>query len=121
MRPASVELFLPRFKIAWGTKSLAPMLKNRGIRHAFAAGKADFSGISRDRGFFISDVLQKAFVAVDEEGTEAAAATAAVAVTRGSPGAPPAVLFRADHPFLFFIADNDTGSILFMGRPVAPP
>ena len=121
MTETKVQVFLPKFKIEWGTASLVQMLKNLGMSDAFVFGKADFSGISGDKLLFIGDVLHKAFVAVDEKGTEAAAATA-VLVPRGAsprPAAPPPV-FRADHPFIFFIQDNATGSILFMGRVVNP-
>jgi len=65
-------------------------------------------------------VLHKAFIAVDEEGTEAAAATAVVALSSARPDPVPIPEFRADHPFVFFIQDNETGSILFMGRLVNP-
>jgi len=118
MRETEVQVFLPKFRLEWGTASLTQALKNLGMNNAFVSGKADFSGISGDK-FFIGDVLQKAFVAVDEEGTEAAAATAVTMAAGAAPGpvAPPPV-FRADHPFMFFIHDNATGSILFMGRVV---
>ena len=118
LKPTRVELLLPRFRIEWGTTPLTPMLEKLGIRDAFQGSKADFSGISSDRSFFISDVLQKAFVAVDEEGTEAAAATGG-AVAASAPLNPPPV-FRADHPFVFFIEDKATGSMLFMGRLADP-
>ena len=71
----------------------------------------------RDDFLFISDVIHKAFVEVNEEGTEAAAATA-IGMMGGMPAAPPT--FRADHPFLFLIQDNHTGSILFVGRVIDP-
>jgi serpin B len=79
---------------------------------------ADFSGITGDRSLCISNVIHKAFVAVDEEGTEAAAATAVVMRTTSVP-APPKV-FRADHPFIFIIKDIRSQSILFMGRVMNP-
>ncbi len=63
-------------------------------------------------------MLHKAFVDVNEEGTEAAAATAVVMDLRGLP--PPAPVFRADHPFIFLIRENSTGSLLFLGRVVDP-
>lgn len=117
MFPVEVELFLPKFKITWGTKSLAAPLKALGMRDAFG-GKADFSGINGDRDLFIADVLHKAFVDVNEEGTEAAAATAVVMRTKSISMPPPVV--RADHPFLFLIRDNATGALLFMGRVANP-
>ena len=120
LKETKVQVFLPKFRLEWGTVSLVRALENLGVSDAFVSGKADFSGISDDK-FFIGDVLHKAFVAVDEKGTEAAAATA-VGVARAAaarPATPPPV-FRADHPFIFFIHDNATGSILFMGRMVNP-
>ena len=76
---------------------------------------ADFSGMDGKKDLFISAVLHKAFVDVNEEGTEAAAATAVLA-----DGGRVLERFRADHPFLFLIRDNRTGSILFMGRLTNP-
>jgi serpin B len=88
-----------------------------GMLLAFDEQRADLSGISSQERLSLSAVLHKAFVDVNEEGTEAAAATAVVAVARG--GDEPAV-FRADHPFIYIIWDNRTGSILFMGRVANP-
>jgi serpin B len=109
-----VVVSIPRFKM---TKrySLARELAALGMRRAFSA--ADFSGMTREK-VMIADVIHKAFVEVNEEGTEAAAATAVVANT---PGPPPMIaVFRADHPFLFLIRDRRSGSILFLGRLVKP-
>jgi serpin B len=80
--------------------------------------QADFSGMDGTRWLFIGAALHKAFVKVNEEGTEAAAATA-LALAEGMPPPVPPV-FRADHPFLFLIRDQHTGSILFLGRVVNP-
>ena len=86
-----------------------------GMVDAFDSNKANFSGMNgQPKDLFIGAVLHKAFVDVNEEGTEAAAATA----VRVATGIPP--IFRADHPFLFLIKDNKTGSILFMGRLLDP-
>jgi serpin B len=85
-----------------------------GMPTAFT-GAADFSGIS-DGGLFISQVIHQAYVDVNEEGTEAAAATGVVML--GS--APMLEEFVADHPFVFVIRDRGTGLILFMGRVVDP-
>jgi serpin B len=68
---------------------------------------------------YVSNVIHKAFVAVDEKGTEAAAATAAIMATRAMPR-PGSKIFRADHPFLFMIRHNSTGIMLFMGKVVNP-
>jgi serpin B len=82
---------------------------------AFGPG-ADFSGINGMGGIWISDIFHKAFIEVNEEGSEAAAGTAVVIVK--SIELP--VVFRADHPFIFIIKDNRSGSILFMGRLMNP-
>ena len=81
--------------------------------------RADFSGISAAKGLKISDVVHKAFVDVNEAGTEAAAATGvAAAGTEAAPATP--VVFCADHPFVFLIRDLRTEAILFVGRIVDP-
>jgi serpin B len=110
-----VSVFLPRFKMTSKFK-LAKTLAGMGMPTAFTP-KADFSGIDGRKSLFISAVEHKAFVAVDESGTEAAAATAVV-MKRGRP--PRGKLFRADRPFLFVIRDTKTGCILFVGRVLDP-
>jgi serpin B len=82
-------------------------------------GDADFSGMNGKRDLFISAVVHKAFVDVNEEGTEAAASTAVV-MSRSSARLEPVASFRADHPFVFLIRDRRTGSILFLGRVMNP-
>ncbi|MDR2429396.1 MAG: serpin family protein [Puniceicoccales bacterium] len=115
MRPREIIVTLPRFKITWGAKSLVGILQTMGIRDAFIPETADFSGMNGSRTLFLSDVVHKAFVDVNEQGTEAAAATAVgIRVTSAQLRPPPE--FRADHPFLFLILENATGHILFMGR-----
>ena len=115
-----VSVFLPKFKAATSIQ-LSGVLDSMGMTDAFSPEKADFSGISKEKGFCISEVVHKAFVEVDEEGTEAAAATAGV-----MPGAArikkakPIPVFRADHPFVFLIRAVRSGSILFLGRLVDP-
>lgn len=109
-----VEIYLPKFKITWGTFSLKNALKELGMSDAFEMGKADFSGINGKRDLFISDIYHKAFIEVNEEGTEAGAGAAAIIVASISP------VFRADHPFVFIIKDNRSGSILFIGRLMNP-
>jgi serpin B len=111
-----VQVFFPRFKMT-SEFELARVLGAMGMPDAFS-GKADFSGMTGNRDLFISAVVHKAYVDVNEEGTEAAAATG-VTMKLTSIGAPP-VVFRADHPFIFLIRDNLTGSILFMGRTANP-
>lgn len=112
-----VEVFLPRFEMTFPFR-LDNTLISMGMVDAFS-GKADFSGMDGSKELYIGAVLHKAFVAVNEEGTEAAAATAVVmAKGLGSHPSPP--VFRADHPFVFLVCENSTWSILFLGRVVNP-
>jgi serpin B len=111
-----VDVYFPKFKITWGSFSLNNFLIVLGMPDAFNPEKADFSGINGTGGIWISDVFHKAFIEVDEEGTEAAAGTGVVLIW----GIPNVSVFRADHPFIFIIKDNRTGSILFMGRVMNP-
>jgi serpin B len=101
---------------------MAETLKAMGMKSAFDADAADFSGMTGGRDLFISQVIHKAFVDVNEEGTEAAAATGVVMAPTAArirePKEPP--VFRADHPFVFMIKDNRNGAILFLGRIVNP-
>ncbi len=118
-----VALSLPRFTIDPPSSiDLAKILQELGIVDAFSGSKADFSNIAKPKTpadkIFISAVFHKAFVKVDEKGTEAAAATA-VAMPRGGPP-PKSTELRIDHPFLFVIADRPSGMILFIGRVVDP-
>ncbi len=112
LRPRTVRVALPRFKMT-SEFQLNEVLQAMGMRDAFA--EADFSGMTGARDLFIGAVVHKAFVDVNEEGTEAAAATAVVMLRSSLP--PP---FRADHPFLFLIRDTRSGSILFLGRVINP-
>lgn len=114
LHPREVELFLPRFKITFPIR-LDETLQAMGMTDAF--GPADFSGMSVAGDFFIGAALHKAFVEVNEEGTEAAAATA-VMMIKSIP--PPPTMFRADHPFLILIRENSTGAVLFLGRVANP-
>jgi serpin B len=113
-----VEVAVPKFKLT-ETSELQGPLSELGMPLAFEPGKADFSGMTGTRDFAISAVVHKAFVEVEERGTEAAAATAVVAMRSAMVAAPPEV-FRADHPFLFLIRDTRNGAILFLGRLVKP-
>jgi serpin B len=112
-----VQVFLPRFKLT-SQFSLTDVLKAMGMTLAFDRDKADLSGISSQEKLYISAVIHKAFVDVNEKGTEAAAGTGVVVGTYGVEPAP--AVFRADHPFLFLIRDNRTTNILFVGRVVNP-
>jgi len=108
---------LPRFKMET-TYNLKPILSQIGMPVAFS-GDADFSGINGAKDLYISDVVHKAFVQTDEEGSEAAAATAVIIATK-SALQPKTYSFVADHPFVFFIRDMQTGLILFAGRVTKP-
>lgn len=111
-----VEVCLPRFTFTWQGE-LKPVLTALGLTDGFSA-TADFSGITGGKDLYLTNVLHKAFVKVDEEGTEAAAATGAVMKLTSMPAEP--LLFRADKPFVFFIQDRTTGTVLFVGRVVDP-
>jgi serpin B len=114
-----VEVFLPRYTLT-SAFSLSQTLGDMGMPLAFDLDRADFSGISTDEKLFISEVLHKAFVDVNEKGTEAAAATGVVVSVLAAVVQIKPVVFRADHPFLFLILDSRNRSILFMGRVVNP-
>jgi serpin B len=117
MQPQKIAVNLPKFKMTWGTFSINNALIDLGMPDAFG-GKADFSGINGKGGIWISDVFHQAFIEVNEEGSEAAAGTAVV-LTKSSKSNI-ITIFRADHPFIFIIKDNRSGSILFIGRVMNP-
>jgi serpin B len=115
MKKQRVKVWLPRFK-AESEFLLNQPLMDMGMKQAF--GSADFSGMSSaGKNLPISHVLHKAFVDVNEEGTEASAATAVVIKERSLPRE---TIFRADRPFVYVIRDNKTGAALFMGRYMGP-
>jgi serpin B len=115
VKETDVKVFLPRFK-AESAFSLKSVLMDMGMKLAFTS--ADFTGMSpKGKELYITHVLHKAFVDVNEEGTEAAAATAVVI---GKSAAPKVKEFRADRPFVFLIRDNETGATLFQGRYTGP-
>lgn len=117
-RRAAVDLSLPKFHIE-AQFSLAPVLGGMGMPDAFS-GAADFSGIATLEKLSISAVIHKAYVDVDEQGTEAAAATAVIMGRTAAMQPPEKVTFKADHPFLFVIRHNESGAILFIGRVANP-
>ncbi len=116
LHPREVEVYLPRFSFTWQGE-LKPVLIALGLTDGFSM-TADFSGMTGGKDLFLTNVLHKAFVKVDEEGTEAAAATGAVMKLTSMPAEP--LLFRADKPFVFLIQDKTTGTVLFVGRVVDP-
>ncbi len=123
-----VIVSLPRFKVdPPGSLSLSRALQDLGMTDAFDDKTADFDGMAKPKRpedrLKISEVFHKAFVKVDEKGVEAAAATAAtglMATAAPPPNPKPPFVFKADHPFLFFIIDKPSGLILFMGRVTDP-
>lgn len=114
--PEKVDVYLPRFVFSF-TDRMRGVLQSMGITEAFAA-QADFSGITGQKDVYISEVIHKAFIEVNEQGTKAAAATAAGLFGGAMPK--PAEQFKADHPFVFIIQEADSGRILFMGRLSQP-
>jgi serpin B len=116
LSPHKVAVTLPKFKVT-AEFMLNDVLSRMGMPLAFDARKADFSGMTTRHKLYISHVIHKTFVDVNEKGTEAVGSTA-VAVSLG--GKPPPATFRADRPFVFLIRDNRTGTILFTGRLVDP-
>jgi serpin B len=112
-----VSLSMPKFEFE-SSFILKEALAGMGMSDAFSAN-ADFSGMAGNRDLVISDIVHKAFVSVDESGTEAAAAVAVVVgLTSVSPEA--SVEITIDHPFMFLIRDIETGAILFVGRVMNP-
>jgi len=114
---SKVDVWIPRFKFSWES-DLNDLLSSLGMAVAFSATEANFSGINATAQLFISKVKHKTFIEVNEEGTEAAAATSVgIGVTSVGPGGPQ---FHATRPFLFFITEEDTGAILFAGKVENP-
>lgn len=115
LRKTEVDVALPKFKLETSYGLVSPF-QNLGMKTAFGSN-ADFSGMDGSRELYISAILHKAFIEVDEKGTEAAAATAVIMRTTAMVRQEQ---FIADHPFILLIRDNATGSILFMGRFADP-
>ena len=115
--PTQVALALPRFEYE-ASLQLKDALTRLGMVQAFDITTADFSGLTGQPDLFIDDVYHKAFVAVDEKGTEAAAATAVVMQLKAMPAQPKEM--RVDRPFIFLIRDVQTGAILFLGHVANP-
>ena len=116
---AKIILTLPKFKMTQQFQ-LGNTLRAMGMAQAFQKGAADFSAMTGKRDFWISAAIHKAYIDVNEEGTEAAAATGIVMRSMAMQREQPPIIFRADHPFLFVIRDNRSGGILFMGRVTDP-
>jgi serpin B len=118
MQSTPIGLGLPKFTFTTNF-SLSDQLKSIGMADAFDSNKADFSGMTANHDLFISDVIHKAFVAVDEKGTEAAAATAVIMQAMSMP-VQQKVHLVIDHPFIFIIRDLKSGQMLFVGRVLNP-
>jgi serpin B len=114
-RQEEVTVTFPKFKFTQATR-LSTILKSMGMQQAFSPA-ADFSNMTKAESLYISAVVHKAFVEVNEEGTEAAAATAVVASRESIQET---LSFNANRPFVFVIRDNASGSVLFMGRVSNP-
>lgn len=119
-KPTLVNLAIPKFKFTLNL-GVKDYLKSMGMEEAFAKG-ANFSKMTPTNDLWISDVVHKAFIEIDEKGSEAAAATAVIMTTESTMPdvAPVPKEFTADHPFLIYIVDNETRAILFMGRVAKP-
>lgn len=117
LRKRKVIVFFPKFKIE-SQFSLGQILASMGMPDAFDPERADFSAMVGQKELYISAVIHKAFLEVNEEGSEAAAATGVVVSVTSIAPSPP--IFKADHPFVFFIRDNKSQSILFLGRVLNP-
>ncbi|MCM8829170.1 MAG: serpin family protein, partial [Candidatus Omnitrophica bacterium] len=114
MRKQKVDVFLPRLKVEL-TIDLLQVLKNLGINSAFNPQLADFSKMTGNKDLFISKAIQKSYLEVNEEGSEAAAVTGVVMkITAVKPETKK--VFRADHPFLFFIIEENSNLVLFAGK-----
>jgi serpin B len=114
-----VRVSLPKFKMDLQLE-LSNTLSQMGMPIAFSQDGADFSGMTGSRDLYISKVIHQAFINVDEKGTEAAAATVVTMSLMMAPQHVEPKYFNADHPFVFLIKDNTTGSILFMGKIIKP-
>ncbi len=110
------KLYLPKFKVEFGA-DLIRVLKSLGMGIAFNPMKADFTGISKKDSLYISKVVHKTFIEVDEKGTEAAAATlVGMRCTSAGPTGIEPFVMRVDRPFIFFIRERQSGTMLFMGK-----
>jgi serpin B len=113
----SVTISMPKYKIEYELK-LNDVLKNLGMTIAFEGGRADFTGMSKlGKELIITEVKHKTFIKVDEEGTEAAAATS---VEMGPTSLPGDIIIRIDRPFVFVIREKNSGCIVFIGKIVEP-
>ena len=118
MQKKEVDVFFPKYKMSLSYE-LRELMGKLGMKEAFNK-KADFSKMNGKTDLYISAIIHKTFIAVDEEGTEAAAATAVVMRMKSMPPQNDFAVFKADHPFFYFIKEKSTGTILFAGRVTDP-
>lgn len=116
MEETEVRVYLPKIQLE-DSSELKSTLSCLGVTDAFDADRSDFSGMSDKKGLVLSQVFHKCFVDINEEGTEAAASSIADISSRSEGDA---VLFAAEHPFLFFIRHNKSKNILFFGKFCSP-
>jgi serpin B len=114
-----IQLQLPKFKYEYNEKQMKPILSGMGMGVAFDPVNADFTRINSDGGLYISRILHKTFIETNEEGTEAAAVTA-VEVGVTSVGPDQTYYFTINRPFVYFIQEKSTGTILFIGTVMNP-
>jgi serpin B len=119
MHWTQVEVQLPRFKLEQSC-SMTDVLQQLGLSDTFDPEFANFSGMTEPRDLWIGQVIHKAIIEVNEEGSEAAAATAPFMLGGGAGVPAPNPRFTADRPFLFLIQENTTGTVLFMGKLANP-
>ncbi len=120
MKGEDVYVTMPKWEVRSAAMPLKAALERLGMNDAFIQDQADFSGMTGQKNIFISEVVQKTFVRVDEKGTEAAAVTVVDAAEGGAGPINQPKNFRADRPFLYAIRNMKTGMILFVGRMVDP-
>lgn len=119
LAPTDIQLQLPKFKYEYEEKNMKPILTALGMGVAFDRDKADFTRINSNGGLYISRVLHKTYIETNEEGSEAAAVTAVeIAVTSAGPSQ--TVYFTVNRPFVYFIQEKSTGTILFIGTVMNP-
>lgn len=115
----TVDATIPKFKLEYG-ETLEDILASMGAKDAFSFDDADFSGMTSMERLCIGQVIHKAFVEVNELGTEAAAATVVTMMAGSLPDFEPTPIFRADRPFIFLIRHRRLNTLLFMGRVADP-
>lgn len=116
---ANIELQMPKFKYSYDGKQIKPVLSDMGMGVAFDSENADFTRINSNGGLYISDIKHKTYIATDEEGTEAAAVTS-VEIGVTSVGPEQTKYFTIDKPFVYFISEKSTSTILFIGTVMNP-